>query len=78
MHAYQNKNLSIPERINDLLGRMTLAEKAGQMTQIEKNSLTPAEVTTHFTSQLSWPTALVWSHLHAKTNPELYMFNGER
>ena len=29
----------------DLVGSMTLAEKAGQMTQAEKNSITPAQVT---------------------------------
>ncbi|MGB0389891.1 MAG: glycoside hydrolase family 3 N-terminal domain-containing protein, partial [Ardenticatenaceae bacterium] len=28
----------------DLLARMTLAEKIGQMTQVEKNSIKPAEV----------------------------------
>ena len=32
-------------RIQQLLGQMTLAEKIGQMTQVEKNSITPAEVT---------------------------------
>ncbi len=30
--------------VEDLLGQMTLAEKAGQMTQIEKNSITPEDV----------------------------------
>ena len=34
----------IPARVADLLGRMTTAEKIGQMTQVEKNSITPAEV----------------------------------
>jgi beta-glucosidase len=29
---------------DELLSRMTLAEKAGQMAQVEKNSITPAEV----------------------------------
>ncbi len=42
---YQNPSLPTTERITDLLGRMTLAEKIGQMTQIEKNSLTPKDVT---------------------------------
>ena len=45
---YQNPTLSIVERVNDLLARMTLAEKIGQMTQIEKNSITPDEVATYF------------------------------
>lgn len=35
-------------RAADLLSRMTLAEKIGQMTQVEKNSITPAEVTQYF------------------------------
>ncbi|MDH3294532.1 MAG: glycoside hydrolase family 3 protein, partial [Acidimicrobiia bacterium] len=30
--------------IGDLLARMTMAEKAGQLTQVEKNSITPDEV----------------------------------
>lgn len=36
---------TIESRIEELLGRMTLAEKVGQMTQVEKNSITHAEVT---------------------------------
>ncbi|MCA9919442.1 MAG: glycoside hydrolase family 3 protein [Anaerolineales bacterium] len=44
-YPYQNPSLSPSERAADLLGRMTLAEKIGQMTQIEKNSLTPEQVT---------------------------------
>lgn len=36
---YKNPKLSVDERINDLLPRMTLAEKIGQMTQVEKNSI---------------------------------------
>ena len=44
---YQNPSLPTTERITDLLDRMTLAEKIGQMTQIEKNSLTPEDVTKH-------------------------------
>ena len=32
----------------DLLGRMTLAEKIGQMTQVEKNSIQPRDVTAYF------------------------------
>ncbi|MDP2586670.1 MAG: glycoside hydrolase family 3 protein [Candidatus Komeilibacteria bacterium] len=36
---YQNSTLSTEERIADLLNRMTLAEKIGQMALVEKNSL---------------------------------------
>jgi beta-glucosidase len=34
-------------RVQDLLARMTLAEKIGQMTQVENRSISPAEVTQH-------------------------------
>jgi beta-glucosidase len=36
---YKNPQLAIEERVNDLLARMTVAEKIGQMTQVEKNSI---------------------------------------
>jgi len=39
--TYRDPSAPIAERVNDLLQRMTLAEKIGQMTLIEKNSLTP-------------------------------------
>ncbi|MEP7355714.1 MAG: glycoside hydrolase family 3 N-terminal domain-containing protein [Anaerolineales bacterium] len=35
-------------RIDDLLASMTLAEKIGQMTQVEKNSIDPADITSLF------------------------------
>ncbi len=36
---YLNQKLPIKHRVNDLLARMTLAEKVGQMTQAERNAL---------------------------------------
>lgn len=42
---YQNPDLPIEERVTDLLERMTLEEKIGQMTLIEKNSIDPDAVT---------------------------------
>jgi beta-glucosidase len=36
---YQDSTLSIEERVNDLMGRMTTWEKIGQMTLVEKNSV---------------------------------------
>lgn len=33
---YKNSTLPVEIRVNDLLKRMTLAEKIGQMTQIER------------------------------------------
>ncbi len=42
---YQDPDLPIPQRVDDLLVRMSLAEKVGQMTLIEKDSITPEDVT---------------------------------
>lgn len=42
---YMNASLSIDERVEDLLGRMTLADKIGQMTQVEKDSILPEDIT---------------------------------
>ncbi|MFG2329195.1 glycoside hydrolase family 3 N-terminal domain-containing protein [Streptomyces sp. NPDC048604] len=36
---YLNRSLPVKQRVADLLGRMTLAEKAGQMTQAGRNTL---------------------------------------
>ncbi|WP_132189703.1 MULTISPECIES: glycoside hydrolase family 3 N-terminal domain-containing protein [Kribbella] len=36
---YLNSKLPVKTRVKDLLGRMTLAEKVGQMTQAERNAL---------------------------------------
>lgn len=36
------------KRVEDLLSRMTLEEKIGQMTQVDKNALTPQDVTAYF------------------------------
>lgn len=43
--VYQDAAAPIPDRVDDLLSRMTLAEKIGQITLIEKNSLSPTGVT---------------------------------
>jgi beta-glucosidase len=40
---YKNPQAPIPERVNDLLSRMTLDEKIGQMTQVERASLQSAQ-----------------------------------
>lgn len=37
--AYENPALPVAQRVADLLGRMTLAEKVGQMTQAERASI---------------------------------------
>jgi beta-glucosidase len=36
---YENPSLPVKQRVNDLLGRMTLAEKVGQMTQAERGTV---------------------------------------
>jgi beta-glucosidase len=38
--AYLDSHLSVQARVGDLLGRMTLAEKIGQMVQIEQSNVT--------------------------------------
>jgi beta-glucosidase len=37
--AYLNARLPVAQRVSDLLGRMTLAEKVGQMTQAERGAI---------------------------------------
>lgn len=38
---YKNPSVNMEDRIKDLLSRMTLKEKIGQMTQIERRVATP-------------------------------------
>ncbi|MCX7655541.1 MAG: hypothetical protein N2Z76_03340, partial [Treponemataceae bacterium] len=45
---YKDARLPIEKRIEDLLARMTLLEKIGQMTQIERGSLRPGDITRYF------------------------------
>lgn len=45
--VYRDAAAPVDARVDDLLGRMSLAEKIGQTTLIEKNSLTPADVTNY-------------------------------
>jgi beta-glucosidase len=42
---YQDPTLPIATRVTDLLGRMSLDEKLGQMTQAERTSVTAAQIT---------------------------------
>lgn len=46
--AYLNSSLSAEERASDLLARMSLDEKIGQMTQVEKNSIQAGDVSRYF------------------------------
>jgi len=43
--VYANAGSEVSQRVEDLLGRMSLDEKIGQMTQAERNDITPEEVT---------------------------------
>jgi beta-glucosidase len=42
---YRDPSLPVEERVEDLLARMTLEEKIGQMTLVEKNSIIPGDIT---------------------------------
>jgi beta-glucosidase len=49
---YKDPQAPIKDRVEDLLGRMTLAEKIGQMTQVEKNSIQEEDITALFIGSL--------------------------
>jgi beta-glucosidase len=43
---YKNPELPVADRVEDLMARMTLDEKIGQMTLVEKNSINAADIAT--------------------------------
>jgi beta-glucosidase len=45
---FHEAGLPIQQRVEALLAQMTLAEKIGQMTQVENNSIKPDDVTAYF------------------------------
>ena len=45
---YTDSSHSVEARVEDLLKRMTLDEKIGQMTQVEKDSIQPGDITKYF------------------------------
>ena len=47
-YPYQDPNQPVETRVEDLLARMTLDEKIGQMTQGERGSVTNSEVASYF------------------------------
>lgn len=46
--TYLDPTRPVSARVDDLLGRMTLEEKIGQMTQVEKDSIAPGDITNYF------------------------------
>lgn len=44
---YQDPTLPVSMRVGDLLSRMTLDEKIGQMLQVERNNSSPADISTY-------------------------------
>jgi hypothetical protein len=51
---YKDPKQPIGARVNDLLGRMTLAEKIGQMTQIERENATTGVLSKYFIGKLQY------------------------
>jgi beta-glucosidase len=45
---YTDPAQAVEKRVDDLLARMTLEEKIGQMTQVEKNSIKPGDITKYY------------------------------
>ena len=45
--SYRDARLSVSARVSDLLGRMSLADKVGQMTQVERYVVTADDITTY-------------------------------
>jgi hypothetical protein len=50
---YKDPKVPIKARIEDLLGRMTLAEKIGQMSQIERLNATSGVLRNYFIGKIS-------------------------
>ncbi|KAG7564745.1 Glycoside hydrolase family 3 C-terminal domain [Arabidopsis suecica] len=58
--VYKNRDAPVEARVKDLLSRMTLPEKIGQMTQIERSVASPQVITHSFIGSVqsgagSWP-----------------------
>ncbi|MFI4982850.1 MAG: hypothetical protein ACHQIO_21070, partial [Nevskiales bacterium] len=49
---YTDAGQSVEARVDDLLSRMTLAEKIGQMTQVENQGIQAADVATYYIGAL--------------------------
>ena len=51
--VYTDPSQPVDVRVEDLLKRMTLAEKIGQMTQVEKDSIKPGDITKYYIGSIS-------------------------
>lgn len=47
-HPDLDTNQPVSKRVDDLLARMTLDEKIGQMTQVERNSIQPGDISKYY------------------------------
>ncbi len=48
IEIYKDPSQPVDARVEDLLSRMTFEEKIGQMTQVEKNSIRPGDISKYF------------------------------
>jgi beta-glucosidase len=48
VEIYKDATQPVDARVEDLLSRMTIDEKIGQMTQVEKNSIKPGDITKYY------------------------------
>src|SRR5574344_1692029 len=46
--VYKNASASVEDRVTDLLSRMTLEEKIGQMTQIERGNIKDGDIEKYY------------------------------
>jgi len=56
---------ALEQRVREIVGKMTLAQKVGQMTQPEIKSATPDDVKRYYLGSVlngggSWPNTLLW------------------
>ena len=77
MLPYQNPQLSVEERVNDLLGRMTLEEKIGQITHLHSykvfdgQELNPNKLEVYYIQPFVDSGNLLGSGISAMAKPEL-------
>ncbi|CAH8355233.1 unnamed protein product [Eruca vesicaria subsp. sativa] len=73
--VYKNSNAPVEARVQDLLSRMTLPEKIGQMTQIERSVATHGVLTDYFIGSVQ-SGAGTWPFEDAKSSDWAEMVDG--